>query len=234
MSIFVNPAQFAPSEDFCSYPRSFEADAALFAAAESDLIFAPSVEAMYGAGFATTITLAGPRRGLGRSFPANSFCRRRNHRRKTPQPVPPGCRDFWRKGLSAAQGRNANGPRSRFRDRNSRLPTVRDADGLALSSRNVFLSAKERALALSLYAALRRCAHDISGGVAIRLRSMPPGQASRRPASSRIISRPVMPKPWPPSRRAAKDRFGFSPPQGSARRGSSTISRYRPAIRQDN
>ncbi len=60
MSVFVNPAQFAPSEDFCSYPRSFEADAALFAAAEGDLIFAPSVEAMYGEGFATTISLAGP------------------------------------------------------------------------------------------------------------------------------------------------------------------------------
>ena len=60
MSIFVNPAQFAPSEDFCSYPRSFEADAALFAAAEGDLIFAPSVETMYGEGFATTINLAGP------------------------------------------------------------------------------------------------------------------------------------------------------------------------------
>ena len=60
MSIFVNPAQFAPSEDFCSYPRSFEADAALFAAAEGDLIFAPADEAMYGEGFATTISLAGP------------------------------------------------------------------------------------------------------------------------------------------------------------------------------
>ncbi|MGB6175317.1 MAG: pantoate--beta-alanine ligase, partial [Methylocella sp.] len=60
MSIFVNPAQFAPSEDFCTYPRSFEADAVLFAAAEGDLIFAPRGEAMYGEGFATTITLAGP------------------------------------------------------------------------------------------------------------------------------------------------------------------------------
>ena len=47
------------------------------------------------------------------------------------------------------------------------VPTVRDADGLALSSRNVFLSAKERALAPSLYAALRRCAHDINAGIAI-------------------------------------------------------------------
>src|SRR5438445_674369 len=60
MSIFVNPAQFAPSEDFDAYPRSFEADAALFAAAEGDLIFAPSDESMYGEGFATTISLTGP------------------------------------------------------------------------------------------------------------------------------------------------------------------------------
>ncbi|MGH6822778.1 MAG: pantoate--beta-alanine ligase, partial [Methylocella sp.] len=60
MSIFVNPAQFAPSEDFCSYPRSFEVDAALFAAAEGDLLFAPSVEAMYGEAFATALAIGGP------------------------------------------------------------------------------------------------------------------------------------------------------------------------------
>ncbi|MGH6857565.1 MAG: pantoate--beta-alanine ligase, partial [Methylocella sp.] len=60
MSIFVNPAQFAPSEDFCSYPRAFEADSAKFAAAEGDLLFAPSVAEMYGQGFVTMLAMTGP------------------------------------------------------------------------------------------------------------------------------------------------------------------------------
>src|ERR1700730_128067 len=60
MSIFVNPAQFAPSEDFGTYPRSFHADRALFAAAQGDLLFAPRVEDMYCEGFATAIMVGGP------------------------------------------------------------------------------------------------------------------------------------------------------------------------------
>jgi pantoate--beta-alanine ligase len=168
ISIFVNPAQFAPSEDFCSYPRSFEADAALFAAAEGDLIFAPSVEAVYGEGFATTITLAGPAAvGLEDRFRPSHFAgvativaKLLNHCR--PDVAIFGEKDFQQLKVVTQMARDLD-----FETRIVGVPTVRDSDGLALSSRNVFLPAEERVLAPCLYAALRRCAHDINAGVGI-------------------------------------------------------------------
>ncbi len=168
MSIFVNPAQFAPSEDFCSYPRSFEADAAMFAAAEGNLIFAPSGEAMYGEGFATTITVAGPAAvGLEDRFRPTHFAgvaiivaKLLNQCR--PDAAIFGEKDFQQLKVVTRMARDLD-----FETKIIGVPTVRDTDGIALSSRNVFLSAEERALAPCLYAALRRCAHDINGGVAI-------------------------------------------------------------------
>jgi pantoate--beta-alanine ligase len=168
MSIFVNPAQFAPSEDFCSYPRTFEADAALFAAAEGDLIFAPSGEVMYGEGFATTITLAGPAAvGLEDRFRPTHFAGVATIVAKLLNQCRPdvamfGEKDYQQLKVVTRMARDLD-----FEAEILGVPTVRDADGLALSSRNVFLSAKERALAPCLYAALRRCAHDINGGVVI-------------------------------------------------------------------
>ena len=168
MSIFVNPAQFAPSEDFCSYPRSFEADAALFAAAEGDLIFAPTVEAMYGEGFATTISLAGPAAvGLEDRFRPTHFAGVATVVAKLLNQCRPdvaifGEKDFQQLRVVTRMARDLD-----FEAAIIGAPTVRDADGLALSSRNVFLPAKERALAPCLHAALVRCAHDINDGVAI-------------------------------------------------------------------
>jgi pantoate--beta-alanine ligase len=170
MSIFVNPAQFAPSEDFCSYPRSFEADADLFESAEGDLIFAPSVEAMYGEGFATTITLAGPAAvGLEDRFRPAHFAgvaiivaKLLNQCR--PDVAIFGEKDYQQLKVVTRMARDLD-----FETEIVGVPTLRDADGLALSSRNIFLSAKERVLAPRLYAALRRCAHDIKGGVAIEI-----------------------------------------------------------------
>ena len=168
MSIFVNPAQFAPSEDFCSYPRSFEADAALFAAAEGDLIFAPSVEAMYGEGFATTISLAGPAAvGLEDRFRPTHFAgvaiivaKLLNQCR--PNVAIFGEKDFQQLKVVTRMARDLD-----FETKIVGVPTLRDADGLALSSRNVFLSAKARAVAPCLHGALRSCADDINRGVAI-------------------------------------------------------------------
>jgi pantoate--beta-alanine ligase len=168
MSIFVNPAQFAPSEDFGSYPRSFEQDVALFEAADGDLIFAPRGEAMYGEGFATTIGLAGPAAvGLEDRFRPTHFAgvativaKLLNQCR--PDVVMFGEKDFQQLKVVTRMARDLD-----FDAEILGVPTVRDADGLALSSRNSFLSAKERALAPSLYAALRRCAREINAGVAI-------------------------------------------------------------------
>jgi pantoate--beta-alanine ligase len=168
MSIFVNPAQFAPSEDFGSYPRSFEVDAALFAAARGDLIFAPSVEAMYGKGFATAITLAGPAAvGLEDRFRPAHFAGVATIVAKLLNQCCPdvamfGEKDYQQLKVVTRMARDLN-----FEAEILGVPTVREPDGLALSSRNVFLSAKERAVAPCLHAALRRCATDINGGVAI-------------------------------------------------------------------
>src|SRR5205807_8130482 len=168
MSIFVNPAQFAPSEDFCSYPRSFEADAALFAAAEGDLIFAPSDESMYGEGFATTISLTGPAAvGLEDRFRPAHFAGVATIVAKLLNQCRPdvaifGEKDYQQLKVVTRMARDLD-----FEAEILGAPTVRDADGLALSSRNVFLPAKARAVAPCLHAALRRCAYAIKEGIAI-------------------------------------------------------------------
>ena len=80
VSIFVNPTQFAPTEDFGSYPRTWKADVAKLAAENVDLIWNPDVKAMYPDGFATRIVPEGPgHRRPGGSLPA-AFLRRRRHR----------------------------------------------------------------------------------------------------------------------------------------------------------
>jgi pantoate--beta-alanine ligase len=167
MSIFVNPAQFAPSEDFDAYPRSFEADVALFATAEGDLLFAPNDEAMYGDDFATTISLAGPAAvGLEDRFRPTHFSGVATIVAKLLNQCCPdvaifGEKDFQQLKVVTRMARDLD-----FETGILGAPTVREPDGLALSSRNVFLSAEERALAPGLHATLRRCARDINRGVA--------------------------------------------------------------------
>jgi pantoate--beta-alanine ligase len=168
MSIFVNPAQFAPSEDFGSYPRPFEADADRFAAARGDLLFAPSIEAIYGEGFATTITLAGPAAvGLEDRFRPGHFAGVATVVAKLLNQCRPNVAIFGEKDYQQLKVVTRMARDLDFETEILGVPTVREANGLALSSRNVFLSAKERAVAPRLYAALRRCAHDINEGVAI-------------------------------------------------------------------
>jgi pantoate--beta-alanine ligase len=168
VSIFVNPAQFAPSEDFGSYPRSFEQDVALFEAADGDLIFAPRGEAMYGEGFATTITLAGPAAvGLEDRFRPTHFAGVATIVAKLLNQCRPDVAMFGEKDFQQLKVVTRMAHDLDFETEILGVPTVREADGLALSSRNIFLPPKERALAPSLHAALRRCAQDINGGVAI-------------------------------------------------------------------
>src|SRR6202047_1766551 len=137
-------------------------------AAEGDLIFAPSCEAMYGEGFATTISLVGPAAvGLEDRFRPTHFAgvaiivaKLLNQCR--PDVAMFGEKDYQQLKVVTRMARDLD-----FETEIHGVPTVRDADGLALSSRNIFLSAKERALAPSLYTALRRCARDINAGVPI-------------------------------------------------------------------
>lgn len=168
LSVFVNPAQFAPSEDFNAYPRALEADAALFEAAGGDLLYAPRAEDMYREGFATTITLAGPAAaGLEDRFRPSHFsgvaiivAKLLNQCR--PDVATFGEKDFQQLKVVQRMARDLD-----FETEILGVPTIRETDGLAMSSRNVYLSAKERAIAPRLYAALRQCASAISEGSAI-------------------------------------------------------------------
>ena len=170
LSIFVNPTQFAPGEDFGAYPRSFETDVAKFAFAGGDLVFAPATAQIYPPGFATTLSVAGPAAaGLEDRFRPAHFAgvativaKLLNQSR--PDVAIFGEKDYQQLKVVTQMVRDLD-----FETRIIGAPTVREIDGLALSSRNVYLSVKERAAAPSLYAALHQCARDISEGVTIEI-----------------------------------------------------------------
>ena len=122
VSIFVNPAQFAPTEDFGSYPRTWKADVAKLAAEKVDLIWNPDVKAMYPEGFATRVVPEGPATaGLEDRFRPHFFGGVATVVGKLFTQVPAGLRDLRRKGLSAVARGDADGPRSRPRRQGGRL-----------------------------------------------------------------------------------------------------------------
>lgn len=165
VSIFVNPAQFAPSEDFGSYPRTWKADVTRLAAEDVDLIWNPNVKTMYPDGFATKILTEGPATvGLEDRFRPHFFggvttvvgklftqCR--------PDFAMFGEKDYQqlrvvtRMAADLDLGVKVIGSR-----------TVRERDGLAMSSRNVYLSAEERQLAPALYRAMKESVKRLRAG----------------------------------------------------------------------
>lgn len=154
VSIFVNPLQFGPTEDFSKYPRTFERDCRLLEAEGVDVVFAPEVEAMYPAGAKTTVEVAEISDRLdGRSRPGH-FKGVTTVVSKLFNIVQPDFAFFGQK--DAAQVAIL---RRMVRDLNFDLeivvgPIVREADGLAMSSRNAYLSPEERKRALVLHRAL--------------------------------------------------------------------------------
>ena len=170
MSIFVNPAQFAPNEDFSAYPRTFEADVELFAAAGGDAIFAPPVEAIYPAGFATRLEVGGPAEaGLEDRFRPTHFSGVATVVAKLLNQCQPdvaifGEKDFQQLRVIAQIARDLD-----FEAEIIGAPTVREKDGLALSSRNVYLSPEERKAAPALHAALIRCAAELRAGAPVAM-----------------------------------------------------------------
>jgi pantoate--beta-alanine ligase len=153
-SIFVNPKQFGPNEDFSKYPRTFEKDCALLEAEGVALIFAPQPEEMYPAGASTFVEVEGVGDRLDGASRPGHFRGVATIVAKLFHIVGPDKAFFGQK--DAAQVAVL---RSMVRDQNFDLdlvvcPTVREPDGLALSSRNRYLSAEERARALVLSAAL--------------------------------------------------------------------------------
>lgn len=167
LSIFVNPTQFAPGEDFQSYPRSFARDVEAFAAAQGDLVFAPEVAEVYPASFATTVSVAGPAKaGLEDKFRPDHFngvatvvAKLLNQCR--PDLAVFGEKDYQQLKVITRMVRDLD-----LGVEIVAVPTVRAKDGLALSSRNQYLSPQERANAPLLHAALLRCRNALRDGAA--------------------------------------------------------------------
>ena len=165
VSIFVNPAQFAPHEDLATYPQTWDSDVAALANEGVDLIWAPSVGVMYPDGFATRVVPDGPAKvGLEDAFRPHFFagvatvvaklflqCR--------PDVAIFGEKDFQQLKVVARLARDFD-----LRLKVIGAPIVREPDGLAMSSRNAYLTPAERAVAPVLHRTLDSCARRISAG----------------------------------------------------------------------
>ncbi|MCK0197576.1 pantoate--beta-alanine ligase [Ancylobacter sp. 6x-1] len=164
-SVFVNPTQFGPNEDFSRYPRTLEADMEKLAAAGADAVYTPDVAGMYADGFATTITVGGPALGLETDFRATHFagvatvvCKL--FTQTAPDVAFFGEKDYQQLQVVKRMARDLDLPVEVVG-----VPTIREADGLALSSRNVYLSTEERVVAPALHRALLQAAADIASGI---------------------------------------------------------------------
>jgi len=165
VSIFVNPTQFGPNEDFAKYPRTLERDVQLLAGAGAELVLAPSAEEMYPAGETTRVRVG----RLGEHF-CGPF--RPGHFEGVATVVTKlfsiagpctavfGRKDFQQLKIIERLARDLLLPITVVGE-----PTVRDADGLALSSRNAYLSAEERSRALAIPRALAGAAARFQAGV---------------------------------------------------------------------
>lgn len=165
VSVFVNPAQFAPHEDFASYPRSFATDIKVLREAKVDLVWAPSVEAMYPDGFATRLAPEGAAKaGLEDEFRPHFFGGVATVVAKLFTQVSPDFALFGQKDYQQLRVVTQMAKDLDLQVKVIGVPTVREPDGLALSSRNVYLSAAERAVAPMLHRVLKGCATRIRGG----------------------------------------------------------------------
>ena len=166
-SLFVNPTQFAPGEDFEAYPRDEARDAALLAAQGCDLLYAPGAGEMYPAGFSTTVTVAevsSPLDGLSRPrhFAGVATVVSKLLNQCDPDVAVFGEKDYQQLLVIRRLVRDLDMPVEI-----TGLPTVRDADGLALSSRNAYLSPDERAVAGQLNLVIKAAAQSVRGGEAV-------------------------------------------------------------------
>jgi pantoate--beta-alanine ligase len=165
VSIFVNPTQFAPSEDFSSYPRTWKADVARLASEDVDLIWNPDVKTMYPEGFATRILTEGPANaGLEDRFRPHFFGGVTTVVGKLFTQVRPdfavfGEKDFQQLRVVTRMARDLDLGVKVIGSR-----TVRERDGLAMSSRNIYLTPDERRAAPEPYRAMKESARRLRAG----------------------------------------------------------------------
>jgi pantoate--beta-alanine ligase len=165
VSVFVNPTQFAPNEDFSSYPRDFDSDLKMLAEAKVDLVWAPPAAVMYPDDFSTRIEPAGVAKvGLEDKFRPHFFGGVATVVAKLFLQVAPdfalfGEKDYQQLRMVIQLAKDLDLPLKIVG-----VPTVRESDGLALSSRNAYLSPNERIVAPTLYRVLKTSAQRIKRG----------------------------------------------------------------------
>jgi pantoate--beta-alanine ligase len=164
VSIFVNPAQFAPTEDLSRYPRDEEGDLKKLASVEADLVWAPPVEEMYPAGFSTSVVPGSAAEGLEGAIRPQHFggvatvcCKLFSQ--VTPDIAIFGEKDYQQLAVLRQMVRDLDLPLKIIGG-----PTERAADGLALSSRNAYLTVEERRIAPALHAAIAGLAKAVAKG----------------------------------------------------------------------
>ena len=164
VSVFVNPTQFGPNEDFSKYPRNPERDSAMLAAEKTDYVFLPSTEEMYPAGAESWVTVEGLSEKLdGRSRPGH-FRGVTTVVAKLFNIVQPDLAFFGQKDAAQVAVISKMVRDLHFDVHIVVCPIVREPDGLAMSSRNAYLNPEQRKQALVLYRSLMRVQHLVDRG----------------------------------------------------------------------